>query len=70
MKSKEKLKHIKKYVVEMDVKCKLNKKDTTDLILNVLKDYFLEGTIKKVKQVEMTKDEFDDWIDFDEEDED
>jgi uncharacterized protein (UPF0128 family) len=68
--AKEKLKHIKKYVVEMDVKCKLNKKDTNDLLLNVLKDYFLEGTIKKVKAVEMTKDEIEDWIDFDEEDED
>lgn len=65
-----KMKYIKKYIVEMDLKTKLNSKDSEELICDILKDYFLEGSILKIKETKMTKEEVENWEDFDEEDED
>jgi len=63
------MKYIKKYEINLELLSKQNSKDITDLIVDVLKDYFLEGSVKKIEKVKMTKEEIDNWIDFDEEEE-
>lgn len=61
-----KMKYIKKYKIEMELLTKGNLKDTKSLIIDVLKDYFMEGSIIKGEKMEMTKDEIENWEDFDE----
>lgn len=63
---KGKLKYIKKYKVDLEVLSRSKSELVKELIIDVLKDYFLEGSIPKIKEVKMTKNEIENWIDFDE----
>ena len=59
------MKYIKKYKIDLEVLCKGNSSNTERLLIDILKDYFLEGRIRKIKEMKMTKEEIENWIDFD-----